>query len=128
MEKRIKYQHLRCFLAIYRLRSVGRAADELGISQPAASRKLKELEDMLGTRLLVRNNQAVELTAAGSLFVRHATDSLNALENGLSAIQHLRSSSTRNARTEPPSSTRETTATRHSMTAQPDPGSRSWTF
>jgi DNA-binding transcriptional LysR family regulator len=43
----------------------GRAAESLYISQPALSRQIRQLEDEIGTPLLVRNSRKVALTPAG---------------------------------------------------------------
>ncbi|WP_031324563.1 LysR family transcriptional regulator, partial [Pseudomonas taiwanensis] len=72
LDTRIKYRHLLCFLEIARQGSLARAADILAISQPAISKTLKELEDLLETRLFARSRQGVELTPAGTRFMRYA--------------------------------------------------------
>lgn len=70
LDTRIKYRHLLCFLEIARQGSLARAADILSISQPAISKTLKELEDLLEARLFERSRQGVELTPAGTRFMR----------------------------------------------------------
>ena len=70
LDTRIKYRHLLCFLEIARQGSLARAADMLAISQPAISKTLKELEDLLEARLFARSRQGVELTPAGTRFMR----------------------------------------------------------
>lgn len=51
--------------------NVGRAADELGLSQPALSKSLRRLERAVGARLVNRTPKGVDLTAVGSaLFAR----------------------------------------------------------
>jgi len=54
---------LRVFDAVYRCRSVGRAADELGIAQPTASNALRRLRSQLGDRLFVRVGNELVPTA-----------------------------------------------------------------
>ena len=63
-----------------------RAADALALSQPAVSKKLRELEDMLGVELLNRHRKGVELTRFGELFLRHALNSTDALREGISRV------------------------------------------
>lgn len=87
LDTRIKYRHLLCFLEIARQGSLARAADVLAISQPATSKTLKELEDLLETRLFERNRQGVELTAAGVRFMRHAGPSVQALREGIGSVR-----------------------------------------
>jgi LysR family pca operon transcriptional activator len=83
---RIKFRHLECFLEVARQRSVGRAADALSLSQPAVSKKLKELEEMLGVRLMGRSKNGVTLTEFGEVFLKYAGASVNALREGTESI------------------------------------------
>ncbi|TDO98090.1 pca operon transcription factor PcaQ [Marinomonas balearica] len=85
-ENRIKYRHLQCFLEIVQQGSVIRAADILSLTQPAVSKTLKELEEILGARLLERNKKGVELTKFGHLFLEHASTSLAALKEGTEKV------------------------------------------
>ena len=82
----IGYRHVRCFLAVARLSSVGGAADALAISQPAVSKTLRDLEDRLGVALFDRVGRRLRLTEAGRLFQRHAGLSLTELERGVRAL------------------------------------------
>ncbi|WP_221801362.1 pca operon transcription factor PcaQ [Oceanobacter mangrovi] len=90
MENRIKYRHLQCFLEVSRQGSVGRAADVLALTQPAVSKKLKELEDMLGVRLLERSKKGVELTQYGEVFIKFAGTSVAALREGASSVANAK--------------------------------------
>jgi DNA-binding transcriptional LysR family regulator len=56
---------LRYFVAIVEERSFSRAADRLGISQPALSQRMQALEDQLGFPLLSRSARKIELTDEG---------------------------------------------------------------
>lgn len=87
-DNRIKLRHLHCFLEVARQGSVQRAADALAISQPAVSKTLRELEELLCNRLFERNRQGVVLTEAGTAFLHVAGPSLQALRRG---IDNLRS-------------------------------------
>jgi len=51
---------------------LGRSADRIGISQPAASRLLAEMEDLLGLRLHERQGRGLRLTQAGEALARRA--------------------------------------------------------
>ena len=86
LDNRIKYRHLQCFLEVARQGSVGRAADVLALTQPAVSKKLKELEEMLGVRLLERNKKGVSLTQFGEVFIKYAGASVAALREGTDSI------------------------------------------
>ncbi|AMR81897.1 LysR substrate-binding domain-containing protein [Cupriavidus nantongensis] len=69
---RVRLRHLYCFVAVSQTQHLGRAAERLGLTQPAVSKTLSELEDLTGTRLLVRQRAGTELTTAGTRFLRHA--------------------------------------------------------
>ncbi|MDO5641784.1 MAG: pca operon transcription factor PcaQ [Paracoccus sp. (in: a-proteobacteria)] len=83
MDRRIKLRHLEAFVEITRARSLKRAAERLGLTQPAISRTLAELEVILGTRLLERGRGGVELTAQGEVLFDFAQAGLGSLERGL---------------------------------------------
>lgn len=74
---RLRTRQLLLAAALGRERHLGRAAAELGISQPAATRLLKELEETLGARLFERNARGMSPTAAGEVLVRYARQTLN---------------------------------------------------
>ncbi|MCI3206395.1 MULTISPECIES: LysR family transcriptional regulator [Pandoraea] len=58
-------------------RHLGRAAAALSISQPAASKLLKQAEAVLGVTLFERSLKGVRATAAGEVVVRHVRSMLN---------------------------------------------------
>lgn len=90
---RIKTRHLTVFLEIARRMSVGKAAAALNLSQPAATRTMRELEDELGMPLLARDGRGIRLTSAGEAFRRHAAASLAALRQGVDTLRGLEASS-----------------------------------
>ena len=61
-------KHLRYFDALARFGHFGRAAESCGISQPAMSLQIKELEAMLGTPLVERQTREIRLTSLGEEF------------------------------------------------------------
>jgi DNA-binding transcriptional LysR family regulator len=63
---------LRLIVHIGDAQSLTRGAEKSHLSLPAASNRVKNLENHLGTRLFDRNNQGVTLTPSGEAFVRHA--------------------------------------------------------
>ena len=82
----LRLRHLRTFVAVARQGSVGRAADELAITQPAVSKAIKELEVILGAPLLARERGKPLLSPYGEMFLRHAEASLSALRRGLEEV------------------------------------------
>ena len=96
MDRRIKLRHLEAFVEITKARSLKRAAERLNLTQPAISRTLAELEEILGTRLLSRGRGGVELTAQGEVLFDFAQAGLGALERGLDgASDRMRQSAPR---------------------------------
>jgi len=69
MSNRIEWRHLRYFLAVAEELHFGKAASKLFISQPGLSRQIKQLEEEMGTMLLIRDNKNVKLSTAGLYFL-----------------------------------------------------------
>ncbi|WP_372000849.1 pca operon transcription factor PcaQ [Tistrella mobilis] len=90
IDRRIKFRHLTCFLEVARLRSVMAAADSLAITQPAVSKTLRELEEVLDARLFDRGRRGLTLTPFGRLFLNHAGTAVTALSDGVDAIARAR--------------------------------------
>lgn len=63
---------LKYFLTVADEGNITRAADILHVTQPTLSRQLMELEDELGTVLLIRGKRSVTLTDEGFLFKQQA--------------------------------------------------------
>lgn len=87
MDRRIKFRHLDAFSAIARARSFKTAAQQLNLTQPAISKTLKELEEILGVVVLERSRAGVSLTPSGEVFLQFAEQSTAALRHGLRSIQ-----------------------------------------
>lgn len=83
---RVKFRHLQCFLQTARLGGVAKAAQSLGVSQPAVSKALAELEEILGVQLMERSRAGVALTPVGEMFLRYAGASIAALRQGLDGV------------------------------------------
>ena len=86
IDARMKIRHLQCFLEVARLGHVGRAAEQLFVTQPAVSKTLRELEDILGVRLFARGRNGLILTAAGEVFQHHVATGVVALEQALDSV------------------------------------------
>lgn len=72
---------LRYFWTVAEEKNFSRAAQLLRITQPTLSRQIKELEEELGTPLLVRSNRELELTEAGHFLKERAAEILTLTEN-----------------------------------------------
>lgn len=83
---RVKFRHLQAFLETARLGGVTVAAEGMNVTQPALSRTLKELEEILGVRLMDRSRAGVALTPAGEVFRTYASASLAAMRQGVNSV------------------------------------------
>lgn len=87
MHSAIKLRHLRAFLDIAAEGSLTRAARRQGITQPALSRTLAELEALLDVPLFRRERRRLVLTDEGVTLRRHASLGLQALDAGVLALR-----------------------------------------
>ncbi|MCP9948478.1 LysR family transcriptional regulator [Actinomadura madurae] len=84
---------LELLLAVVRLGSVGRAAAELGVTQPAASARIRSMERQAGVALLERSPRGSRPTEAGALvaeWARQVIAAAEALDAGLGALRERR--------------------------------------
>ena len=72
---------LRLMVRVAEANSLTRGAEASHISLPAASTRIKNLEESLGLKLLYRTSQGVTLTPPGQAFVQHARTVLAQLEH-----------------------------------------------
>lgn len=84
---RLKIRHLHTLVAVAEGGSLVRAADALSITQPAVSKTLAELEEIVGHRLFERTPRGVRLTGAGRVLLRHAGTGLRAIREGLASLE-----------------------------------------
>lgn len=66
-----------------------RAAEALGVTQPALSAMLRKLEKEVGAELLHRTGRGVELTDAGRVFLESAEEALRRVEAGVQSVREL---------------------------------------
>jgi DNA-binding transcriptional LysR family regulator len=87
---RLKTRQLLLLAAMEEEGNVRRAAEVLGMAQPAASKLLKDLEDMLGVSLFDRTPQGMKATLYGEVMIRHARMVLSNLSHAHDEISALR--------------------------------------
>ena len=85
----IELRQLRHFTEIVKTSSFGRAADNLFLTQPAVSKSIRNLEQVLGVQLLERYAHGVVTTPYGDVFHRYATLILTELDRACDEIDHL---------------------------------------
>lgn len=90
VDQRVKFRHLQCFLEVARQQSVVKAAASLSVTQPAVSKTIRELEELLGVALFERRGRGVALTRFGEVFLRYAGASVTALRQGIDSISQAR--------------------------------------
>lgn len=76
------------FLVLAKLLSFSKAADALYISQSVLSKHIQELEEELGSPVLIRNTHGVALTEAGKVLLKEAPELIDKCD---SALRRLRS-------------------------------------
>lgn len=81
----IELRHLRAFVAVAEELNFGRAAERLYVSQPALSRQIRGLEQLVGCELLRRSTHRVELTLAGEALLDRARKLLSDVDEAVSA-------------------------------------------
>lgn len=78
---------LRGFVAVGRRMSITVAARDLCLTQSAVSRQVKELEDRLGMKLLVRSFRAVSFTPEGERLFRIADATMHQLQDVIGSLR-----------------------------------------
>jgi DNA-binding transcriptional LysR family regulator len=79
LKARLKTRQLLLLIALDDYRNIHRAADELHMTQPAASKQIKDLEEMLDVKLFERLPRGMEPTIFGETMIRHARMALTSL-------------------------------------------------
>lgn len=86
IDARMKIRHLQCFMEVARLGHVGRAADQLAVTQPAVSKTVRELEELLNVRLFTRGPKGLALTPEGEAFQHYAATGYVALQQAIDTV------------------------------------------
>jgi DNA-binding transcriptional LysR family regulator len=85
----VTLRQLRVFIAVSRLHSFSRAGDEIGLTQSAVSRCVRELEAEVGLKLIDRTTREVQLTEVGRSLGASVARLLSDLDAALREVKEL---------------------------------------
>lgn len=85
----MQLKHLQSFLAVAKVLSFRRAARSAGVTQPALSQHVAQLERDLGVQVFERNRREVRLTPAGRALRDGATEGLAAIDRAADLARRL---------------------------------------
>lgn len=85
-ELRLESQDLRIFKCVAEAKSLSKAAEVLGYVQPHISQRIKNLEEELDTKLLIRTNRGVTLTNEGEALFDYAQRILRLMEEAKAEV------------------------------------------
>jgi DNA-binding transcriptional LysR family regulator len=94
LRARLKTRHLLLISAIGQEGNINRAAEILNMSQPAASRLLRDLEQIVGADLFDRLPRGVRPNWYGETMIRHARNALTSLSEAAEEIDALKAGRT----------------------------------
>lgn len=75
--RNMELRHLRYFAAVAQYLNYSEASRRLHVAQPAVSQTILDLEEELGVKLLFRTKRSVQITAAGTTFLRESEEILH---------------------------------------------------
>src|SRR6516164_4250045 len=87
--RQLRLRDLHAFFTVVRSGSMAKAAKQLGVSQPAVSKVIGDLEHALGVRLLERSSQGVAPTAYGTTLLKRGLAAFDELKQGIRDIEFL---------------------------------------
>jgi DNA-binding transcriptional LysR family regulator len=79
----VELRHLRYLVAVADAGTFTHAAERMFIAQPTLSQQIRRLEEMVGTPLLYRRREGVQLTEAGTVLLEESRTVLSLLEHGV---------------------------------------------
>jgi len=85
----MRYADLEAFLAVASARSFRRAARERGVTGPALSQAVRNLEEELGVRLLHRTTRSVAPTEAGKLLMAQLRPAFDDIQSVVEQVRNL---------------------------------------
>ncbi len=88
----MELREIRSFCTAAKLRSVSKAADQLGIGQPTVTTHIKKLEEEFGVALFDRVRRPIQLTSAGSALAELALPLIEGIDNLVAQTTHAEES------------------------------------
>jgi|RhiMethySRZTD1v2_1073278.scaffolds.fasta_scaffold14374_13 DNA-binding transcriptional LysR family regulator len=85
----MEVRDLQVFISVAKHLNYTRAGEEVHLSQPSVSVRIKQLESQLGVKLFEQLGKKVALTEAGQLLVPYANRVIRAVEDARHAIEEL---------------------------------------
>jgi DNA-binding transcriptional LysR family regulator len=107
----LELRHLRYFVAVADAGTFTGAAERLYIAQPTLSQQIRRLEQIIGTPLLRRRRDGLQLTAAGRVLLDASRNVLSRVDHELSRTRQAAGRSGDPARPIPPAWSRSASAT-----------------
>jgi DNA-binding transcriptional LysR family regulator len=92
--RRLKLRDLHVFSTVVQRGSMAKAARELGVSHPAVSEVIADLEHALGVRLLDRGARGIEPTVYGEALLKRSVEVFDALKQSIRDIEFLSDATT----------------------------------
>src|ERR1700682_1109955 len=87
--RRLRLRDLHVFFTVVQHGSMAKAAAQLGVSQPAVSEVIADLEHALGVRLLDRTTHGAEPTEFGRALLKRSIAAFDELRQGIKDIEFL---------------------------------------
>ncbi|MDC1437632.1 LysR family transcriptional regulator [Planktomarina temperata] len=85
----ITLRHLRALVALSDLKLIARVSEALGVTQPAVSKQIAELEKIVGVPVVTRDRNRLYLTPIGIRLADHARQALGQLDRAGSSNRKL---------------------------------------
>ena len=92
--RRLRLRDLHVFSTVVQRGSMAKAAQHLGVSQPAVSEVIADLEHALGVRLLDRSAQGIEPTVYGGALLKRSVAVFDELKQSIRDIEFLSDATT----------------------------------
>ncbi|MFS4581962.1 pca operon transcription factor PcaQ [Phaeobacter sp. C3_T13_0] len=89
LSSQLKLRHLEVFVEVARKMSVTQAAERLGMTQPAVTRALRELEAICEKPLVEKHGRGIRLSAYGEMFRDYAGRSLALTRDGVEMLREM---------------------------------------